>query len=156
MYRKATSSSTGTCSAWRVWCIMTWKCELPSATCSAARLASLLVEKLDACVSVSLPQPSHSKHGLELARRKAGLLAIHNAKEKAKEMARFVHLLVGRPVSISETETKEWEGGQGDDASNPDQMVDFKNMLETSTVNIRSEVSMCFELKSKGKTNISP
>jgi uncharacterized protein YggE len=83
-------------------------------------------------------------------RKKSSLLAIHNAKEKAKEMARFVHLLVGRPMSISETETKEWES-QPEEPSDPDSFIALQNKLESSTVNVRSQVSMCFELKSKGK-----
>ncbi|KAL8568829.1 hypothetical protein ACOMHN_035592 [Nucella lapillus] len=117
--------------------------------CQAA--ANLLVEKLDASVSVSLPQCSHSKNSLQLARKKSSLMAMHNAKEKAKEMARFVHLIVGRPISISETETKEWETGQSEEASDPDPFSAMQNKLESTTVNIRSQVTMCFELKSKGK-----
>ena len=78
-------------------------------------------------------------------------MAIHNAKEKAKEMARFVHLVVGRPINISETETKEWESDQSEEAADPDHFLAIQNKLESATINIRSEVTMCFELKSKGK-----
>ena len=79
------------------------------------------------------------------------MMAIHNAKEKAKEMARFVHLLVGRPINISETETKEWESSQSEEATDPDQFLVMQSKVESATVNIRSQVTMCFELKSKGK-----
>ncbi|KAK7108380.1 interleukin-1 receptor-associated kinase 1-binding protein 1-like [Littorina saxatilis] len=118
-------------------------------------VANLLVEKLDSSVSVSLPECFHSKNSLEVARRKSSLLAIHNAKEKAKEMARFVHLIVGRPMNISETETKEWETGQSEEATDPDQFLAIQNKLESATVNIRSQVTMCFELKSKGKMKVA-
>lgn len=113
-------------------------------------VANLLVEKLDSCVSVSLPDCSHSKTSLEIARKKSSLLAIYNAKEKAKEMARFVHLTVGRPISISETETKEWEN-QPEEPTDPDSFMAIQNKLESATCNVRSEVTMCFELKPKGK-----
>ncbi|XP_076444954.1 interleukin-1 receptor-associated kinase 1-binding protein 1-like [Babylonia areolata] len=115
-------------------------------------VANLLVEKLDSSVSVSLPECSHSKNSLQVARKKSSLMAIHNAKEKAKELARFVHLIVGRPINISETETKEWETGQPEEATDPDHFLAMQNKMQSSTINIRSQVTMCFELKSKGKT----
>lgn len=114
-------------------------------------VSNLLVEKLDSTVSVSLPECSHSKNSLQLARKKSSLLAIHNAKEKAKEMARFVHLTVGRPLNISETETKEWESGQCEEAVDPDEFMVMQNKLERATINVRSQVTMCFELNPKGK-----
>nr|KAG5703299.1 hypothetical protein BaRGS_025541 [Batillaria attramentaria] len=91
------------------------------------------------------------KNDRDDSRKKSSLLAIHNAKEKAKEMARFVHLTVGRTLHISETETKEWESSQPEDAVDPDEFMAMQNKLESATVNVRSQVTMCFELKPKGK-----
>lgn len=88
---------------------------------------------------------------VQSCRKKCALLAIHNAKEKAKEMARFVHLIVGRPLSISETDTKENENDKTEEALELDHFLAIQNKLESATINISSRVIMCFELKSKGK-----
>jgi len=37
---------------------------------------------------------------LNVCRQQASLLAVHNAKQKAQEMAKFVHQAVGKPICI--------------------------------------------------------
>lgn len=90
------------------------------------------------------------------SRKKCSLLAIHNAKEKAKEMARFVHLIVGRPLYIGETEIRESETVKTDETTDPDDFMTIQNKIASATINIVSHVVMCFELKPKGKGKIVP
>lgn len=114
-------------------------------------VANLLVEKLDEKVTVLPPEFYHASQTLQSLRQQASVLAIHNAKQKAQEMAKFVHQTVGRPLSIQEEESKEWSGQIefGDDIESSKTL---QQRLSQATITITSKVSVCFELKAKVKT----
>lgn len=113
-------------------------------------VSNILVEKLDETVTVCLPEFSHAPQTLHNLRQQASLLAIHNAKQKAQEMARLVHQAVGRPLSIKEEETKEWLGSN-DTQEDIESIKSVQQRVANSTVTISSKVSVCYELKPKVK-----
>ncbi|XP_067674315.1 interleukin-1 receptor-associated kinase 1-binding protein 1-like [Haliotis asinina] len=113
-------------------------------------VSNLLVEKLDDTVTVSLPEFFHTNQSLESLRKQASLVAIHNAKQKAQEMARFVHLSVGRPVYIMEEDSQEIEG-HTDTNSDSVTMTTIQERISNATITVRSRVSASFELKPKVK-----
>ncbi|KAK3580271.1 hypothetical protein CHS0354_023509 [Potamilus streckersoni] len=115
---------------------------------------NLLVEKLDETVIVCPPEFYHASSTLENLRQQASLLAIHNAKQKAQEMARFVNLAVGRPVSIQEEESKEWEG-PSDSTADVDANPSIQQRISQNTVTVACRVSASFELKPKVKTKLA-
>lgn len=84
-------------------------------------------------------------------RQQASLLAIHNAKLKAQEMAKFVHQCVGHPISIAEEETKEWHGSQ-ETPTDIDNTRTVQQRLTDSTITVSCKVSVRFELKPKVKS----
>ncbi|XP_060069678.1 interleukin-1 receptor-associated kinase 1-binding protein 1-like [Ylistrum balloti] len=114
-------------------------------------VANLLVEKLDETVTVCLPEFYHASTTMQNLRQQASLLAIHNAKLKAQEMAKFVHQNVGQPISIAEEETKEWQGSQ-DTPTDIENTKTVQQRLTDSTVTVSCKVSVRFELKPKVKT----
>ena len=83
-------------------------------------------------------------------RQQASLLAIHNAKQKSQEMAKFVNQTVGQPISIQEEETKEWHGSDitSDDIENTKTV---QQRLTDATVTVSCKVAVCFDLKQKMK-----
>lgn len=113
--------------------------------------SNMLVEKLDETVTVGLPEFYHAGTTLETLRQQASLLAIHNAKEKAQEMARFVHLAVGKPASIQEEESKEWEG-QVEGAFDLETRPTIQQRISQATVTVSCRVNVTFELKPKVRT----
>lgn len=113
--------------------------------------SNLLVEKLDESVTVGLPEFFHAGTTLETLRQQASLLAIHNAKEKAQEMARFVHQAVGKPITIQEEESKEWEG-QVEGVSDLETRPTIQQRMSQATVTVSCRVNVTFELKPKVKT----
>ncbi|KAK6170224.1 hypothetical protein SNE40_018670 [Patella caerulea] len=108
-------------------------------------LSNLLVEKLDQNVDISLPEFFHDDKDIESLRKQASLLAIHNAKLKAQEMAKLVHMEVGRTISIQEEETNE----NYPSSSNISPSVHQRKIDAVLTVS--SKVSVQFELKKKNK-----
>ncbi|KAK3098939.1 hypothetical protein FSP39_024481 [Pinctada imbricata] len=113
-------------------------------------VSNLLVEKLDETVTVNLPEFSHSSVTLQNLRQQASLLAIHNAKQKAQEMAKFVHQAVGRPISVQEQDSQEWQGPT-EIMEDPEKVPSLQQKLSLSTVTVRSKVAVTFELKPKVK-----
>lgn len=83
-------------------------------------------------------------------RQQASLLAIHNAKQKAQEMARLVHQAVGRPLSVREEETKEWSG-TNETLEDVESIKTVQQRIANSTISISSKVSVTYELKPKLK-----
>lgn len=68
-------------------------------------------------------------------------------------MAKFVHQAVGRPISIQEEESKEWEGqieGISDIETNPT----IQQRISQATVTVSCKVNVTFELKAKVKTKL--
>ncbi|KAL4233307.1 hypothetical protein ACF0H5_007990 [Mactra antiquata] len=117
---------------------------------------NLLVEKLDESVSVGMPEFYHAGTTLETLRQQASLLAVHNAKQKAQEMAKFVHQAVGRPVSIQEEESKEWEGqieGISEIETNP--TIQQRISQATVTVSCRIILKDKTDIMSPNMTNIT-
>ncbi|XP_064595138.1 interleukin-1 receptor-associated kinase 1-binding protein 1-like [Liolophura sinensis] len=113
-------------------------------------VSNLLVEKLDETVHVGLPEFYHTAQSLENLRRQASVLAIHNAKQKAQEIACLVHQAVGRPTVIQEEEVKEWEGGS-DDIDNLNS-TSIQQRISSKTVSVSCKVFVSFDLKPKVKT----
>ena len=84
-------------------------------------------------------------------RQQASLLAVHNAKQKAQEMAGFVHQAVGKPISIQEEESKEWEG-QVEGGADLEPRPTIQQRMSQATVTVSCRVNVTFELKPKVKT----
>ncbi|ESO93274.1 hypothetical protein LOTGIDRAFT_119569 [Lottia gigantea] len=106
--------------------------------------SNLVIEKLDQNVQVSLPEFQHDDKFIESLRKEASLLAIHNAKLKAQEMAKLVHLDVGRPISIQEEETTE--------STPPGDLADSVHQRKLdATMTVTSKISVLFELKKRSK-----
>lgn len=112
---------------------------------------NILVEKLDETVNVGMPEFYHAGTTLETLRQQASLLAIHNAKQKANEMAKFVHQAVGKPITIQEEESKEWEG-QIEGVADVDTRPTVQQRISQATVTVSCRVNVTFELKPKVKT----
>ncbi|KAH3729708.1 interleukin-1 receptor-associated kinase 1-binding protein 1-like [Dreissena polymorpha] len=112
---------------------------------------NLLVEKLDETVTVGNPEFFHAGTTLETLRQQASLLAVHNAKQKAQEMATFVHQAVGKPISIQEEESKEWEG-QVEGVADLETRPSMQQAIASATVTVSCRVNVTFELKGKVKT----
>ncbi|CAG2209541.1 Interleukin-1 receptor-associated kinase 1-binding protein 1 [Mytilus edulis] len=98
-------------------------------------VSNILVEKLDETVNVCLPQFSHAQQTLHNLRQQASLLAIHNAKQKAQEMARLVHQAVGRPLSVREEENKEWNGSN-ETLEDIESVKSVQQRVENATISI--------------------
>lgn len=79
------------------------------------------------------------------------MLAIHNAKLKAQEIACLVHQAVGRPTVIREEEVKEWEGGCDDNMDNLNP-TSIQQRISSKTVSVSCKVFVSFDLKPKAKT----
>ena len=73
-----------------------------------------------------------------------------NAKQKAGELAKFLHCTVGKAVAISEESSNEWEGSS-DLNFDSDLPVTVQQRISSATVHVSAKVSATFELKSKGK-----
>ncbi|WAR07815.1 IKBP1-like protein [Mya arenaria] len=112
---------------------------------------NLLVEKLDEAVTVGTPEFFHAGTTLETLRQQASLLSIHNAKQKAQEMAKFVHQAVGKPICIQEEENREWEG-QIEGVSDIENRPTLQQSIAMATVTVSCRVAVTFELKPKVKT----
>ena len=91
------------------------------------------------------------KYLVFIYRQQASLLAVHNAKQKAQEMARFVHLAVGKPISMQEEESKEWEG-QIEGVTDMEATPTIQQRISQATVTVSCKVNVNFELKPKVKT----
>lgn len=111
---------------------------------------NLLVEKLDENVKVSNPEFFQSPHRLENLRRQASITAVSNSRQKALEIARFLHANIGRPVSIHEDSVCEWEGSN-DINYDADTPLTMQQRIEQATVYVKVNCSASFELKAKGK-----
>ena len=82
-------------------------------------------------------------------RKQASLVAIHNAKQKAQEMARFVHMSIGRAVYVEEQESREWEGDQ--ENTELEKSTSVQQQIANATVTVSSRVKAAFELRPKIK-----
>ena len=75
---------------------------------------------------------------------------MRNCKEKATEIAQFLHARIGTVLAINEDSMQEWEGastGFGDDyASSMQQKID------QITLHVTVNVTATFEMTSKTKT----
>ena len=88
-------------------------------------------------------------------RRQTSLLAVRNAKQKAAEIAQFLHASVGKVVSIEENSSDECEG-QTDSIPEPGVPPTAHQQMTATTVFCSAKVTVTFELKSrtKGKNTI--
>ncbi|KAK6489041.1 interleukin-1 receptor-associated kinase 1-binding protein 1-like protein [Huso huso] len=118
-------------------------------------ISNFLVEKLDSSVTVSAPQFYHTTENLESIRRQVCLVAVGNARHKAKEVCRLVGQSLGRPLVIKEEETKEWEGQseETEDQSGGSSQPTVNQKIKNATVFVSSRVFASFEIKAKGKKN---
>ncbi|RXM34060.1 Interleukin-1 receptor-associated kinase 1-binding protein 1 [Acipenser ruthenus] len=118
-------------------------------------ISNFLVEKLDSSVTVSAPQFYHTTENLESIRRQVCLVAVGNARHKAKEVCRLVGQSLGRPLVIKEEETKEWEGQseETEDQSGGSSQPTVNQKIKNATVFVSSRIFASFEIKAKGKKN---
>ena len=93
----------------------------------------------------------HACHNLVyIDRRQTSLSAVRNAKQKATEIAKFLHSDVGKVVAIREESSNEWEG-PADVALEPDLPGSIQQRISLATVHICTKISVTFELRTKGK-----
>jgi len=114
-------------------------------------LSNLLVEKLKSSVSVSQPLCHHSPGSLDTLRKQVGMLAIHNARQKAIEMAKVVHMSVGAPMQVEEQDFTEMTGSPTCDQEEALLSPSVRQKVDDATVRMSSKVSVCFQLKPKQK-----
>ncbi|BFZ24850.1 hypothetical protein BsWGS_27888 [Bradybaena similaris] len=114
-------------------------------------VSNLLAEKLGPGVSVSLPGCYHARGSLDKLRRQIGMLAIHNGRQKALEMARILHLTVGHALQVQELETTETQGTSLSSQEDPDLNPSIQQRVADATVLAFSKVSVCFQLKPKSR-----
>uniref|UniRef100_W5NHD3 Interleukin-1 receptor-associated kinase 1 binding protein 1 n=1 Tax=Lepisosteus oculatus TaxID=7918 RepID=W5NHD3_LEPOC len=114
-------------------------------------VSNLLVEKLDSSVTVCTPVFYHTTESLEKLseRRQVCLVAVENARHKAREVCRMVGQAVGRPLLIKEEDTKEWQG-QTEETAEPEQHAG-QQRIGSATVFVTSSVFISFEIKPKEK-----
>ncbi|KAH9492299.1 Interleukin-1 receptor-associated kinase 1-binding protein 1 [Bulinus truncatus] len=109
-------------------------------------VSNLLAEKLGPSVSITLPYCYHSRGSLDRLRKQTGMLAIHNARQKALEMARVLHLSVGPALQVRELESLETQGTARDCEDEADLNPSIQQKVADSSVIIKSKVSVCFQL----------
>lgn len=109
-----------------------------------------LVEKLDESVKVFPAEMYHSPQKVENLRKQASLVAVRNAKQKAVEMAQFLHARLGQAVTIHEDSCQEWEGPAS--ASDVDFPVSMQQRIDQLTLHVTVSVTASFEMKPKTKT----
>lgn len=115
-------------------------------------VSNFLVEKLDTTVEIGMPTFHYSPGKLESLRRQACLVALHNAKVKAVEMARSLNQTLGRARQIQEESTEEYTGSMADlthEHGNNDGT--FQELLKLATVTVVTKICVSFELKGKTK-----
>lgn len=110
-------------------------------------VSNLLAEKLGPSVSILLPHCYHSRGSLDKLRKQVGMLAIHNARQKALEMARVLHLSVGPALQVQELETNEIQGTSRYVEDEPSLNPSIQQNVADATVTINSKVSVCFQLR---------
>lgn len=113
-------------------------------------LSNLLVEKLDpSTVRVIPPEvvPLHPQRVAEL-RRETCLLAVHNAKQKAAEIAKHFgpFCSLGPPISIKEDEVEEWTAADRDEQAGSCP-ISLSNLVSSHAYFMRCRVSAVFELR---------
>ncbi len=74
---------------------------------------------------------------------------MRNAKQKAVEMARFLHCSLGKVSAIHEEKTTEWEGS--DSMMEQEFTSSMQRKIAEKTVHVSAKVTVVFELKLKGK-----
>lgn len=110
-------------------------------------LSNLLVEKLDPSTVKVIPPEVVPLHPQRLAdlRRETCLLAVHNAKQKAAEIAKHFgpFCSLGAPISIKEEEVEEWNSEEQVDESR----VSLTDLVSRHARHVRCSVSAIFELR---------
>ena len=81
-------------------------------------------------------------------RRQASLLAVKNARQKAAEIAQFIHAKVGEPISIREEYCNEWQGST-DGPLELEGPLTMQQRIEHATFHAMVKVSASFLLKPK-------
>ncbi|XP_005097685.1 interleukin-1 receptor-associated kinase 1-binding protein 1 [Aplysia californica] len=114
-------------------------------------VSNLLVEKLGPGVSVTLPLCYHASGSLDKLRKQAGMLAIHNARQKAMEMTKVIHMSVGPAVQVEEHGFSETQGLPSSDLDDLDLTPGIQQRVGEKTVKISSKVSVCFQLRPSKK-----
>jgi len=112
-------------------------------------LSNLLVEKLDpSTVRVFPPEviPLHPQRLAEL-RRETCLLAVHNAKSKAAEIAKHFgpFCSLGPPISIKEEEVVEWDSPVREEAV--ESAITLSDLVSSHARFVRCNVTAVFELR---------
>ncbi|GFR63072.1 interleukin-1 receptor-associated kinase 1-binding protein 1 [Elysia marginata] len=110
-------------------------------------IANLLSEKLGPGVTVTLPRCYHARGSMDKLRRQAGMLAIHNARQKALEMAKILHLSVGPVLKVQENGTTESQDASKEDEGLLTADGSIQQRIKEATISVSSKVNVCFQLK---------
>ncbi|KAK3780032.1 hypothetical protein RRG08_029725 [Elysia crispata] len=117
-------------------------------------IANFLSEKLGPGVSVTLPRCYHARGSMDKLRRQAGMLAIHNARQKALEMAKILHLSIGSVLKVQEIGITESQDTSKEDEGLLDTNDSIHQRIKEATISVSSKVNVCFQLKpAKSKRN---
>ena len=78
---------------------------------------------------------------------------MNNAKQKATEIAKFLHSSAGKAIAVSEQAQTEWEGSN-DVPYDPEMQMTVQQRRDQATINVKVTVKATFELQSKVRTNV--
>lgn len=145
------------------------------------KVCSVLLEKLDRSVCVGMPQYYHSAECLSevryvctllnmsnvlffcynllsatlamFSRRRACVLAVENAQQKATAVSQLLGQALGPPLLVREEETREWRSTEEDDGRDRP-AADLPHLPCVPTVTASSRVSASFSLRDGCRKNL--
>ncbi|XP_060908483.1 interleukin-1 receptor-associated kinase 1-binding protein 1 homolog [Labrus mixtus] len=118
------------------------------------QVCSVLLEKLDKSVCVGTPQFYHSAECLSQMRRRACVVAVENAQQKACEVSLLLGQTLGPPILIREEETKEWRNEEEEEEGRGQSVGSLPHLPCTPTITASSQVSVSFSLRDRGRKKV--
>ncbi|KAG7460836.1 hypothetical protein MATL_G00203110 [Megalops atlanticus] len=113
-------------------------------------VSNILVEKLDKTVNVSPAQFFHSAECLNKLRQQVCVMAVENARHKAKEVCGLLGQALGRPLLVKEESSREWSCQTEEANELPHPSV--QQSIRRATVFVSSHVFVSFEIRPKDRT----
>ncbi|KAF6732240.1 Interleukin-1 receptor-associated kinase 1-binding-like protein 1 [Oryzias melastigma] len=118
------------------------------------QIRSILLEKLDRSVFVGTPQFFHSPESLSGTRRRACVLAVENAQQKAREVGQLLGQSLGPPLLVKEETAKEWRSEEEEGGGGNQSPVPLPRLPHIPTVTARSTVSASFSFRDKSRKKL--
>ena len=76
---------------------------------------------------------------------------MRNAKQKAADIAQFLHARVDQAVAVKEEYCNEWEGPA--ESVDPEVPMTMQQKIDQMTVHVQVKVSALFEMRARTKSN---